>query len=123
MFYAKKYEEYLPENDKDEEYYSNTATLIADKNVKAGSPVVMKDNFTVTAVTDYSEVFGVCLEKKDNYAVVQISGYVELPIRGEIPLGITGLMVHKDGKHIFKNANGNKHKVLYADDSVVGFIL
>jgi hypothetical protein len=104
-------------------YNENVVTFLADETVTAGKFVVMSDNnFKVTAAGSGDEIFGYCISVRDGYAAVQMSGYIEVPHAGKIGLGLVGLVTNR-GLSVMENPTAIKHRVIFVDDTTIGFMI
>lgn len=103
-------------------YGENVATFIADDTVEAGKFVVMDENYSVKAASADDELYGYCVGVRDGYAAVQLAGYVEAPVSGEVDLGLTGIAA-ASATTVAASETASVHKVIFVNDSVIGFIL
>lgn len=102
----------------------NVATFLADKTVTEGKFVVMSDkDFTVTAASGGDEIFGYCVGKRDDYAAIQLSGYIETPHAGKVELGLVGLVTNTGAVSVMENPTATKHRVIFVDDTTIGFMI
>ncbi len=104
-------------------YNENVVTFAVDsQDVVMGTPVKMSDSGTVTVCADGDEMAGVAVNVRNGYAAVQLSGYIEMPTDEKMTVGYTKIAAASSNK-VKQSDNGREYLVVYATDSVVGFIL
>lgn len=105
-------------------YNENVLTFaIDDSIIKAGTPVKMHSNGTVTACTESDTMIGVAVNVRNGYAAVQLSGYIEVKTDvSEVPVGYNKLVCTADGKVAISD-NGREYLVLSSNQGVAGIIL
>ncbi len=79
-------------------FHSQQATFLADSLTKAGYPVVMKENLTVTTAATGGAFCGFCTDVRGGYATVRLSGYCTAKYSGTAPaVGYALLAADGDG--------------------------
>lgn len=104
-------------------YNENIATFIADsKLTKAGVPVKISADGTVTACASGDKFCGICIAVRDGYAAVQLSGYAVVKTSAKLSLGYTALAAGANGV-VAANTSGREHLVINSTASEAGIIL
>lgn len=104
-------------------YGENVATFYADNALtKAGVPVKISGNGTVTLCAANENFCGICVGVRDGYAAVQLSGYARFATVNTLTLGYQKLTAAANGK-IAAGDNGRELLVVDAGAAEAGVIL
>lgn len=107
-------------------FHSQQATFLADSLTKAGYPVAMKENLTVTTASTGGVFCGFCTDLRDGYATVRLSGYCTAKYSGTAPaVGYALLAADGDGGVKTVTTGGRSLLVTNVDTTAktVGIIL
>ena len=97
-------------------------TLLANDNVKPGSPVEIEDKYTVCVPSLNSRFMGICTSVNGKYATIVTSGIVTVPYSGSnIVLGYNTLSSDGNGKLKF-DLNGDVYIPVLDMDEENGLI-